>query len=184
MCACATLGDGSAKVIHYIISITCFLLKAHVVHLAMLPILHWIEFPVHFDCAGVFKTFNFFLGEMLSVNYSISHFMWHLIEITSFLVFSWMQEASHCIYSCSFVAHDNSASKELGCPETLKPYPQEAFSCQEKIYNALLNQVSRIEGWVSYNSSIGIGIWYVNQLLLFSFQRQVYRNLPTDSIYR
>ena len=31
---------------------------------------------------------------------------------------------------------------EFGCPETAKYHPAEDFSCQEKIYASLMNQVS------------------------------------------
>ena len=35
-----------------------------------------------------------------------------------------------------------SGDAESGCPQTANYYPNEDFSCQEKIYNALLNQAS------------------------------------------
>ena len=63
-------------------------------------------------------------------------------------ILNFLFACKHCVshslpfVSCCSVARNNAASKEMGCPETLKPFPQEAFSCQEKIYIALLNQVS------------------------------------------
>lgn len=34
----------------------------------------------------------------------------------------------------------NIGDVSFGCPETYKEYPAENFSCQQKIFNSLLNQ--------------------------------------------
>ena len=58
----------------------------------------------------------------------------------------------YSVYSSSFTqsldAHTHRTVKifagdaVFGCPQTCKYYPEEDFSCQEKIYTALLTQVS------------------------------------------